>query len=229
MKPLVIIPARGGSKGVPRKNIKILNGKPLIQFTIEAAQNVFDNSLICLTTDDQEIKNTAENLGLMVPFLRPESLATDTSGTYEVLLHAISFYENKGYNPDVIIVLQPTSPFRNSKHIKEALALYTENLDMVVSVKLTSSNPYYVLFEENESGYLNKSKEGNFQRRQDCPSVWEFNGAIYIINVNSLKSNPINSFKKIIKYQMDDFESHDIDTDFDFNFAEYLCQINKVK
>jgi N-acylneuraminate cytidylyltransferase len=225
MKPLVIIPARGGSKGVPGKNIKLLNGKPLIHYTIKAAREVFNDSEICVTTDDIEIKNVAEETGLKVPFLRPEELARDNSGTYKVLLHAVKFYEDKNYYPDTLILLQPTSPFRTSKQIKEVLEQYSNDLDMIVSVKETKSNPYYILFEENENGFLEKTKEANFTRRQDCPKVWEYNGAIYVINIDALKKTPPNKFKRIRKYEMDEFSSHDIDTLFDWEVATAIAKI----
>ncbi|KRB57285.1 cytidylyltransferase domain-containing protein [Flavobacterium sp. Root186] len=222
MKPLVVIPARGGSKGVPKKNIKLLNGKPLINYSIEAAQGVFENAIICVTTDSEEIKEVVENTtSLKVPFLRPDFLATDDAGTYEVLLHAIDFYEKKGYTADILVLMQPTSPFRTHAHIKEALKLYTDDIDMVVSVKETKSNPYYVLFEENEKGFLAKSKKSDFIRRQDCPDVWELNGALYIINIQSLRNGPIGSFKKMIKYVMNETDSIDIDTMFDWKLAEF--------
>ncbi|HRZ75270.1 MAG TPA: acylneuraminate cytidylyltransferase family protein, partial [Flavobacterium sp.] len=176
MKPLVVIPARGGSKGIPGKNIKLLGGIPLIQYTLEAAKALFPKEIICVSTDDLEIKKCVEKLGFKVPFLRPSELATDSSGTYEVLLHAIEFYENNGYYPDTLILLQPTSPFRNSKHIEQAINLYTSEIDMVVSVKETKANPYYNLFEEDSGGFLKKSKEATFNRRQDCPAVWQYNG-----------------------------------------------------
>ena len=225
MNPLVVIPARGGSKGVPGKNIKLLNGKPLINYTIEAAQKVFDDAIICVTTDSQEIKQVVENTtGLKVPFLRPDNLATDNAGTYEVLLHAVDFYERQGYVADTLILLQPTSPFRTDKHIEEAIALFSEDIDMVVSVKETKSNPYYVLFEENQDGFLSKSKESNFTRRQDCPAVWEFNGAMYIINVKSLKNARLDSFQKTIKYVMSEMDSVDIDTMFDWQLCEVLIK-----
>ena len=220
MKFLVVIPARGGSKGVPRKNIKLLNGKPLIQYTIEAAREVFSDNQICVSTDNQEIKTLVENMGLTVPFLRPEHLASDTAGTYEVLLHAVEFYENKGYYPDTLVLLQATSPFRTAQHLQEALALYDTTCEMVVSVKETKSNPYYVLREENEQGWLVRSKEGNFIRRQDCPKVYELNGAIYIMNVEALKSKPIQDFLKVRKYEMHEMSSHDIDNPIDWVVAE---------
>lgn len=222
MKPLVVIPARGGSKGVPRKNIKLLGGKPLIQYTIEAARKVFDDTVICVSTEDLEIKEVVENLGLQVPFIRPDYLASDTAGTYEVLLHAIEHYENNGYYPDTLILLQATSPFRTAKHLEEALALYDSNCEMLVSVKETKSNPYYVLREENQEGWLVKSKESNFTRRQDCPKVYELNGAIYIMNVSFLKQKAFHEFSKVRKYEMDEMSSHDIDSALDFLISEYI-------
>jgi N-acylneuraminate cytidylyltransferase len=228
LKPLVIIPARGGSKGVPKKNIKLLKGTPLIHYTINAARELFNDSCICVSTDSEDIKQVANEVGLEVPFLRPDELAADTSGSYEVILHAIEYYEKEGYNPDTLILLQPTSPFRTSVQIEEALKLYSNEIDMVVSVKETKSNPYYILFEEDQNGFLRKSKESNFTRRQDCPKVWEYNGAIYIINVASLKKGTIGDFKKVIKYEMDEFSSHDIDTPLDWDFAEILIKnLNK--
>ncbi|HQV37058.1 MAG TPA: acylneuraminate cytidylyltransferase family protein [Flavobacterium sp.] len=222
MKPLVVIPARGGSKGIPGKNIKLLGGIPLIQYTLEAAKALFPKEIICVSTDDLEIKKCVEKLGFKVPFLRPSELATDSSGTYEVLLHAIEFYENNGYYPDTLILLQPTSPFRNSKHIEQAINLYTSEIDMVVSVKETKANPYYNLFEEDSGGFLKKSKEATFNRRQDCPAVWQYNGAIYIINIKSLKDETISNFKKIRKYVMDEISSHDVDTLLDWKLSEIL-------
>ena len=230
MKPLVIIPARGGSKGVPRKNIKLLNSKPLIYYTIEEARLIIDDNKIIVSTEDNEIKEIVEKTGLKVPFLRPTHLATDESGTYEVLLDTIKQVEKSGYVPDTIILLQPTSPFRNAIHIQSALKIYQNNLgvDLVASVKETKSNPYYLLYEEDEKGYLKKSKDSNFKRRQDCPKVWEFNGAIYVINKKSLIEKPISQFDKVIKYEMDEKSSLDIDSILDFEFAAFLLQSSKM-
>ncbi|WP_031425078.1 cytidylyltransferase domain-containing protein [Flavimarina sp. Hel_I_48] len=221
---LVVIPARGGSKGVPGKNIKLLGGKPLIQHTIEAARQLFTDDEIIVSTDSEEIRQTVIDHGLQVPFLRPQNLATDQAGTYEVLLHAVAFMEKKGVKNDILILLQPTSPFRNASQIKEALALYTPELDMIVSVKEARANPYYVLKEENGEGFLKPSKEGNFKTRQEAPKVWELNGAIYIININSLKAKPLNEFKKVKKFVMDEISSHDIDIPFDWKMAELLIR-----
>lgn len=225
MKPLVVIPARGGSKRLPGKNIKLLKGKPLIHYTIEAARKVFDDEIICVSTDDREIRQVSEQTGLKVPFLRPNEFATDTADSRSVLLHAYKYYKiEKGYEADVIILLQPTSPLRNATHIKEALKLYHEELDMVVSVKETEANPYFVLYEENQKGYLEKSKEGNFTRKQDCPKVWELNGAVYVINVKSLKRGQPSNFGKVVRYEMPILQSLDIDNALDFKLVELVIE-----
>jgi len=223
MKILVIIPARGGSKGIPHKNIKPLAGKPLIHYTIDVARQIVANEDICVSSDDPEIIQCVEDYGLKVPFVRPSELATDTAGTYEVLLHALDYYEKQGKNYDVVILLQNTSPFRTSEQVKEALALYHSNLDMVVSVKVCSANPYYCVFEEDTEGYLNICKgNGNITRRQDAPKVYEYNGAIYVINPKSLKEMPLYKFKKRVKYVMDEKSSLDLDTMNDWHMAELL-------
>ena len=223
MKILVIIPARGGSKGIPHKNIKPLAGKPLIHYTIDVARQIVANEDICVSTDDPEIMQCVEDYGLKVPFDRPSELATDTAGTYEVLLHALNYYEQQGKSYDVVILLQNTSPFRTPEQVKEALTLYNSNLDMVVSVKECSANPYYCVFEENEYGYLNICKgDGSITRRQDAPKVYEYNGAIYVINPKSLKEMPLYKFTKRIKYVMDEKSSLDLDTMNDWHMAELL-------
>jgi CMP-N,N'-diacetyllegionaminic acid synthase len=222
MKPLVLIPARGGSKGVPGKNIKKLNGKPLIWYTLDAARSCFDDELIKVSTDDIKIKASIEELGFRVGELRPADLATDTADSYQVAMHVISEVEKSNYFPDTLILLQPTSPFRNCKHISEALKLYNEDLEMVVSVKEAKSNPYFTLMEEDEEGWLKKSKNANFFRRQDCPKIYEYNGAIYIINIAALRFLNFNQLTRVKKYVMDDISSLDIDTPSDWDYAEFL-------
>jgi len=221
-KILVVIPARGGSKGVPGKNIKPLAGKPLIYYTIEAAREVFQDKQILVSTDDEAIKNCVEKTGLKVPFLRPKELATDTAGSYEVLMHALDFSEKHEFKPEVLLLLQATTPFRRAVHIREAMQFVDEQTEMVVSVKESESNPYYVLFEENEQGWLEKSKKGNFVTRQQCPKVYEYNGGIYYINVIALKEKPLKEFTKIKKYVMDEWSSHDIDTMLDWEVAKMI-------
>lgn len=223
MKYLVVIPARGGSKGIPRKNIKPFDGKPLIYYTIDIARAIVSDEDICVSTDDNEIIQMVENYGLHVPFKRPEELATDTAGTYEVLLHALDFYEKRGIYYDALILLQNTSPFRTVEHVKNALKLYTPNVDMVVSVRECASNPYYNIYEEDDEGYLHVCKgDGNIFRRQDAPKVYEYNGAIYILNVKTLKVTHMHKMQKRVKYVMDERSSFDLDTMTDWMIAEMI-------
>ena len=185
MRTLYVIPARGGSKGIPHKNIRPLGGIPLIGYSVRVARELADDRDICVSTDDPEIAATVENMGLKVPFLRPAELATDKSGTYEVLLHALDFYASQGIDYDVIVLLQPTSPFRRADDVRRAMALYTPDIDMVVTVKEAASNPYYNCYETDADGFLHISKgEGDYTRRQDAPKVWEYNGAVYVINTH---------------------------------------------
>ena len=225
MKILVIIPARGGSKGIPHKNIKPLNGKPLIYYTIDCARAICTDEDICVSTDDAGIISVVEEYGLKVPFVRPAELASDTAGTYEVLLHALDFYEKQGKQYDVVLLLQNTSPFRKVEQIKEALALYKDNVDMVVSVKECAANPYYSVFEEDSKGYLHICKgDGNITRRQDSPKVYEYNGAIYIMNAEKLKTTHMHKMQKRVKYVMDDLSSFDLDTMWDWKMAEMIIK-----
>ena len=222
-KILVVIPARGGSKGIPYKNIKNLNGKPLITYSIDVARQIVSDEHICVSTDDEKIKKVVEDYGLKVPFLRPDDLATDTATTNDVLLHTIQFYEREGILYDIILLLQPTSPLRTEQHLKEALALYQEDCDMVVSVR--KSHAPVVLCQEDERGYLESLFNRKNSRRQDLFSFYEYNGAIYIINVKSLKNIGLSNFEKKIKYVMDDSSSIDIDTPIDWEIAEYFLRI----
>jgi len=200
----------------------------MICYTIDAAQGVTSNNNICVSTDDMEIKKVVENYGLSVPFIRPAELASDTAGTREVLLHAIDFYRNHlNRSFSKICLLQATSPLRVSHHILAAHQLWSDDLDMVVSVRESKANPYFNLFEEQSNGFLKKSKEGNFSRRQEAPMVWEYNGAIYFINIQSLTNRPIAEFDKVRKFAMDDESSVDVDSLLDFQVAESIIRLGK--
>ncbi len=223
MRSLIVIPARGGSKGIPRKNIKQFAGKPLIYYTIDTARAIVQDEDICVSTDDDEIIKVVEDYGLKIHFKRPIELASDTAGTYEVLLHALDFYEKQGRHYDVIVLLQNTSPFRTARHVRAAIQLYTPAVDMVVSVKDCSANPYYCVFEEHRDGYLHICKgDGTIYRRQDAPKVYEYNGAVYVINTESLKKQHMHQFAKHIKYLMDEISSFDLDTMNDWMVAESI-------
>ncbi|HEV3250357.1 MAG TPA: acylneuraminate cytidylyltransferase family protein [Puia sp.] len=223
LKLLFVIPARGGSKGIPGKNIKSFMGKPLIHHSIEFARLFAVDEDICVSTDSPEITSCAKQLGLLVPFERPSHLATDEAGSFEVLQYALSFYLSRGVHYEALVLLQPTSPIRKRQHMEDALKLYEDQLDMVVSVKKSKANPYYNLFEENKKGYLVLSKgNGQFHRRQDIPDVYEYNGSIYIINSRSLLlKKSFNEFDATRKYIMDEEYSLDLDTLEEWKYAEY--------
>lgn len=223
MNTLFLITARGGSKGIPGKNIKPFLGKPLLYYAIDTARELAPDTNICLSTDADDIIQAAEAYGLTVPFKRPDALATDQAGSYEVLLHAVNFYKQAGIHYDTVVLLQPTSPFRTASHVREAMTLYSSDLDMVVSVMESDLNPYYNLFEENASGYLHRSKESAFTRRQDCPAVYAYNGAVYVINVASLEQHSLSQFSHIRKYVMSTADSIDLDTPLDWQFAEFVA------
>lgn len=227
MNCLYIIPARKGSKGIPHKNRKLLGGKPLISYSIETALQLTSPDNICVSTDDEEIIRIAKEYGLQVPFVRPAALSTDTSSSREVILHALDYYQSIERNFDVIVLLQPTSPFRRLEDIKEALRMYNDDTDMVVSVKAASANPYYNLFETDALGFLKPSKgNGSYIRRQDAPPVWEYNGAIYVIRPQTLREKSLCRFDRIRKWEMDELHSLDLDSLLDWKFAEFLLKEN---
>ncbi len=225
MTPLYIIPARGGSKGIPHKNIKPLGGRPLIAYTIDAARAAgAPDSHILLSTDDPAIADTARALGLEVPYMRPAALATDTAGSREVILHAMDYADRAGIEYDCVVLLQPTSPFRAPDDILGALAMYSPDVDMVVSVKEASANPYYNCFEADPAtGYLHVSKgDGLITRRQDAPRAMEYNGAVYVINPASLRAMPMGAFPRRVPFEMPPRRSIDLDTPLDWAVAEAI-------
>lgn len=224
MQTLYLITARGGSKGLPGKNVKFLNGRPLLTYSIDIARNFTSDNNICLSTDSQEIIDVAQGHGLEVPFVRPPELAGDTIGSRDVILHALDYYKQQGIEYDIVVLLQPTSPFRRRSDIQKMQSAFSPSIDMVVSVMESHYNPYFSLFEENEMQFLSVSKPGFFQRRQDCPKVYAYNGSVYIINTKSIRQNQLNQFKKIKKYVMDPIHSIDIDTQFDWWIAEMIVE-----
>lgn len=226
MNPLFLIPARGGSKGVPGKNIRPLGGVPLIEHSIRHAQAcALSPEDVVVSTDSEEIAAVAEKAGARIPFIRPANLATDTAGSRDVMLHAADFLNKNGSNYDTIVLLQPTSPFRNIQDICDAIKLFdSKKPDMVVSVKPATSNPYYNAFECDENGALRISKgEGLFTRRQDAPQVWEFDGSIYVIDIEALRRSPsLARLAMILPFPNSAKFNVDIDTELDFLIAEHL-------
>jgi CMP-N,N'-diacetyllegionaminic acid synthase len=219
---LVVIPARKGSKGIPGKNRKLLNGKPLIQYSIDFALENFEHSQIYVSTDDEVILQIAEQNGIMVQELRPSHLATDQTSMQEVLKYIIAKQEAVGNHYGGIVLLQPTSPFRRPQDLVEMMNLFNDSIEMVVSVKESKLNPYFNLFEENEVGFLQKSKTSSTLNRQESPKVYAYNGSIYLLKINALKSTNISDFTKVKKFVMSTELSIDIDDSLDWGFAEYL-------
>ena len=221
---LYIIPARGGSKGIPRKNIKPLAGIPLIHYSIEVARTLADDEHIIVTTDDDEIAQVARETGLPVPYMRPAHLATDTAGSREVILDALDYADSKGIVYDNVVLLQPTSPLRTAEDVEKALELYSPEVDMVVSVVEANANPYYNCFETDATtGYLHVSKgDGRITRRQDAPRVWEYNGAVYVINPQSLRAMTMGEFTRKVPCEMPRERSIDLDTPMDWAIAEVV-------
>ena len=219
---LVVIPARGGSKELPGKNIKDLCGKPLIAYSIDVARAITTDENICVSTDDQKIIDAVEKYGLHVPFVRPSEYATDTATTNDVLLHAVDFFEKQGRKYEKILLLQPTSPLRKVEEVKEAISMYRDDIDMVVSV--TKSHAPAVLCNDNEEGFVNLVYNKNAAGRQGLSTFYEFNGAIYVINIEVLKQKGLRSFDRRLKYVMSKETSIDIDDIYDFMLIESILK-----
>ena len=225
MRILYLIPARKDSKGLPGKNTKLLGDKPLIEYSIDfALNNLKNNDVLCISTNDEAVIAIAESKGITIPFIRPEELANDNASSHDVIIHAINQYEKLNQTFDTVLLLQPTSPFRIQDDFTNLIKEYSVDTDMVVSVKLAKENPYFTLFEQNDEGFLNKSKLGHFERRQDCPEVYAFNGSMYLINIESIKKSRIADLKNIKKIIMPEERSVDIDTLADWTLAEFYLK-----
>lgn len=219
---LFVITARGGSKGLPGKNIKDLCGKPLIAYSIDVARAFTDDENICVSTDSEEIKQVVEEYGLKVPFLRPDELATDTATSNDVLVHAVKFFQEQGRRYKRLCLLQPTSPLRTAEDVEGALSLYREDIDMVVSV--TKSHAPAVLCQEDSDGFVELTFNKNGIGRQLLADMYEYNGAIYVMNVRSLMEKGMGGFTRRVKYLMSKEHSVDIDDLIDFQLVETILK-----
>lgn len=227
-KPLFIIPARGGSKGIPRKNIKELCGRPLIHYSIDLARAFAPDSHVIVSTDDDEIRAVAGQTGLRIDYRRPAELGGDRVGSREVILDAMDWADRQGLEYDCVVLLQPTSPMRTADDIRGSLALYTPETDMVVSVTEASCNPYYDCFETRPDGTLHVSKgDGSYTRRQDAPKAWQYNGAVYVINPGSIRRMTLGEFPRRIPYEMPRSRSVDLDTPLDWTIVESLMSATR--
>ena len=223
---LWLIPARGGSKGIPDKNIRDFCGEPLVSRAVKQAIDcAFPGDTVFVSTDSPKIKEAALECGIEIPFMRPDDLASDSASTYSVIIHVLEEFRIRGKCFDRVVLLQPTSPFRLPEDIMEACNLWNPSVDMVVTVCEARTNPYYNAFETDKDGFLKISKgEGNLTRRQDAPKVWEYNGAVYVMTVSSLLREPISRFRKIIPCPMPQARSVDLDTPEDWIIAEILFE-----
>ncbi|WP_430408552.1 cytidylyltransferase domain-containing protein [Kordia sp.] len=228
MRILAVIPARGGSKGVPGKNKKLLNGKPLIQYSIDAALQSKYIDEVVVTTDDEEISAISKSLGANVPFVRPKHLAEDTTPTLPVIQHVIAHFEAEGKHFDAICLLQPTSPFRPKGFLDKALQTFKEKqTDALVSVLEVPHeyNPHWT-FEANENGILQIStgKKEIIPRRQELPKAYHRDGSIYITKTNIIQHE--NSlYGNSLAYVVSDAAYYvNIDTQKDWEKAEQLAK-----
>ncbi len=219
---LAIIPARGGSKRLPRKNVLPLQGKPLIAWTIESALQSQYIDTVCVSSDDEEILAIAEEYKILT-VNRPNELATDTATTFDAVKHSIDLISEKY---EYIVLLQPTSPLRTAKHIDEAIALLEQKkADAVVSVCEMEHSPLWSNTLHDDGSMEGFLSDEVFQRSQDLPTYYRLNGAIYICRTNSLLSEKTFFLsEKIFAYVMDREISIDIDNQIDFYTAESILR-----
>ncbi len=215
---IILIPARAGSKGVPNKNSKpFANGKSLVERAIEVALAEFPKEKIILSTDDEILWKQAEKSGITI-LKREEHLASDTAGMLEVMLDVV---DKQATKPDFLILFQPTSPFRTKNHLKEALNLFQEGDQALVSVNEPKGHPFYTLFQQ-EGEFINKFQKNTIVRRQDLPAMYDVNGLIYIFEIESLRKESWVNFERIRPMPVSLFDAIDIDTEEDWFFAETL-------
>ncbi len=227
MKILGIIPARGGSKSIPGKNIREFCGKPLIAWSIESAKQSTLTRVI-VSTDDEEIAAVAKEYGAEVPFMRPAELATDTVATEPVLRHALDWLkEHENYVPDVVALLQPTNPLRTAEQIDKAIQIFQEKgPDSVVTVHeaIANNNPGWIL-RRNEKGEVVLWDGGPLKkipkRRQDLPKGYSRNDCIYLFKPKNIYESEPNLYgDKVEILIMQEYESADINTPFDWELLE---------
>jgi len=235
METIAVIPARGGSKSIKNKNLKIFNGKPLIQWTIELAKKA-KISRVLVSTDSEEIKSRAEEAGAEVPFLRDSKLATDEMPIEPVLADLLlKLHENESYSPDALVLLMPTSPFRIVSDVNDALKIYLDNKYtsvFSVSEAIANNNPNWMikLDEENKPVMFNGANLSEMApRRQELPKYYFKNDFVFVVNPNNLKSQNPNLFGSNPKLMITPEDRFDVDinTPKDWEIAEILFRIQQ--
>ena len=231
MKVLALIPARGGSKGIPRKNIKILGGKPLLYYTLESALQSKLIDTIMVSTEDVEIAEIAKSLGAQVPFMRPQELAQDNTSSLDVIKHVINSYEVLGIKFDIICLLQPTSPYRPLGAIDRSIELLLNSeADSVISIKPIPHefNPHWTFKLSNEGLLSISTGECKIiSRRQELPPAFHRDGAIYISRISTIREKDSIYGDVILGYDMKSPYYLNIDTRKDWEYAEELFKMIK--
>lgn len=226
---IAIIPARGGSKGLPGKNIKKLAGKPLIAHTIEAALHATSVDQVIVSTDSEEIASIAAAYGATVPFMRPAFLATDEASAVDVYLYTVErLMQELDITIQEFMVLLPTSPLRTGDDIDRAHELYNQKNGITLISVSEVHSPIEWLLKKDNDGFLKNAGLGDTRtmlNRQNYESYYEPNGAIYILNYEYLKSNRSYYAEKTIPYVIDSLKAIDIDTLSDFKLAEAILSI----
>jgi len=221
-KIVCIIPARGGSKGLPGKNIKMFLDMPLIAHTIEQAKISGLIDRVIVSTDDKKIANISKKYGAEVPFVRPKFLAQDKSSTMDVLLHAIEWLKKDDYSFDILVLLHATAPMRSVKDINNSIKLlFNKKVSNVFSVTKAHRNPYFNMVEVNQ-GRVKLVKRGRFTSRQEAPKVYDMNASIYVWWKDVFKNKKKIFLRNSRVYVMPKERSIDIDDELDFRIAEFL-------
>lgn len=229
---IAIIPARGGSKGLPGKNIKLLGGRPLIQWTVQAALGADCINRVIVTTDSQEIASAAREVGAEVPFLRPSSLASDDASAVDVYLHVIDWLESDGVDVTKFMVLLPTVPFRTAEDIDAAYDTFVcSEAETLVSMKEADIPPGWY-FTKNGEGLVENARFGStgaVANRQLGERYYVPNGAIYILDRELLSGQRTYYGSRTVAYIMPPERSVDIDTPLDFLFADCLVSNGMIQ
>lgn len=224
LKVLGLIPARGGSKGVPRKNVKHLGGKPLLAYTAESALAARRLTRVILSTEDNEIADIGRSLGIDVPFTRPQELAEDSTPTLPVVLHALEALDSAGEQFDAVCILQPTSPLRRAEDIDNCIGLMeTSGADCVVSVLAVPKtyNPNWVYWKDAEGRLaLSTGEKEPMVRRQDLPPSFHRDGSVYVTRVETLTTRRSLYGDRVFGYEMPAEFSSNIDTPEDWEALE---------
>lgn len=231
MKPICFIAARGGSKGVPRKNIRILLNKPLIAHTIEKSINSKIFSHVVVSTEDDEIANIAKQYGAEVPFKRPKRLATDSTGMAEVMLHGITELYSRGYNFEIFVSRDCTVPFIRNSDIRASINLLKKKkCDVVYGVYVQHLNPYFNMMEQSSNGYLEFSKKMKIhpQRRQDAPKVYQLNG-LYTYDAKRFLKFKKQFLPNGLPLEISPETGLMIDTELEFKIAEMILRDKLIK